>query len=129
MRSRTLLMVMWVGCAGPAGPEGLMGTPGMPGPPGESIVGPAGEAGTAGDAGVPGCPGLNAGQTAGLDGELLISQPKNGQYFTVGEKATLTIRLHDRCGQIYAPAQLGSATLFLSGPRTGLQTKTACGLL
>jgi hypothetical protein len=45
------------------------------------------------------------------------------------EAPTLTIQLKDSCGRNVRPSDLGTANLYLSGPRSTLQTKTASKLL
>ena len=41
----------------------------------------------------------------------------------------MTIKITDRCGKKYSPSDLASAALYLHGPRSGLATTTACGML
>src|SRR5262249_38224624 len=112
-----VLMAMLVGCEGPAGPGGPKGDPGPPGPPGPG-----------GDAGVPGCTGPAAGQSTGLGVSLTASTPQNGQFFVTGERIDLTIRFSNRCAPQRA-SDLGTANLYVAGPRTGAATKTATRLL
>ena len=124
MRLATSLLVLLAGCEGPAGVSGPPGTPGA--------AGPAGEAGAPGDAGPPGpsgCNGLSSGERPQLSARVSVSAPANGQFFAVGERATATIRFTDECGRSIAPAQLGTANLYLSGPRLGSATRTASKLL
>lgn len=113
------------GCTGPRGPEGQSGTQGEPGAPG--AVGAPGATGDAGSEGAPGCDGLAAGQSVGLEVSLQISSPQNGQYFVTGERPELTIKLADRCGRLFKASALGTANLYLSGPR-GLEARTAKAL-
>jgi OmcA/MtrC family decaheme c-type cytochrome len=116
-----------IGCEGPQGP------PGPTGPSGEAGVN--GEAGTSGDAGAQGpngpqgCAGLPAGATPGLHVTLTLSAPANGQFFAAGERAVATIAIADACGQAIPLANLGTASLYLYGPRDGAQTRTAAAML
>jgi OmcA/MtrC family decaheme c-type cytochrome len=50
-------------------------------------------------------------------------------YFAPGEKPILTLRLTDRCGRAIQPGDLGTANLYVAGPRQGSATKTAIKLL
>jgi len=144
MRARILLGVMIAiaackgpdGPAGPAGSTGPQGTTGPTGPTGpggpggpDGSVGPVGPTGPAGDAGPAGCDGLAAGQSAGLHTQLTVSAPANGQFFAVGEQAVVTIAFTDRCNRAWQLSQLGTANLYLSGPRDPMLTVTAAKLL
>jgi hypothetical protein len=100
---------------------------GAPGAGGEA--GAPGPSGPAGDAGAPGCAGLAAGESPGLIPTVSVSTSANGQYFTAGEQPVATIRFTDKCGQTRKVADLGTANLYLSGPRRGSQTRTAAKLL
>lgn len=64
-----------------------------------------------------------------LFGSVSVSAPVNGSFFAVGESPVVTIRLTDNCGRMVSPLVLGTANLYLSGPRGGLATKTASKLL
>src|SRR5262249_31580230 len=115
--SKLVFLAAWllvIGCTGPTGPQGPQGTAGP--------TGPAGSAGSGGDAGTPGsqgCAGLPAGQTVGLTGTIQVSAPPNGTFFAAGDRAVLTIKLSTvACAQAVRPADLGTAWLLLSGPRT-----------
>ena len=141
-----LIALLLVACEGPKGPQGDNGAPGGTGPTGG--VGPGGVAGATGpqgergldadggegqnggngDAGVPACPGLNAGETAGLFVSMTLSQPANGQFFAAGERAVATIKMQNRCGITLRPSDLGTANLYVYGPRTAF-AKTASKLL
>ena len=117
-------------CEGPAGPAGATGAPGPNGDAGaKGDPGMTGDPGANGDAGVPACAPLLAGQTVGLIPSLSVSAPVNGQFFTAGERATVTIQITNRCGQNVHVADLGTASLYMSGPRMGSATKTASKLL
>jgi hypothetical protein len=118
------------GATGDVGPTGEAGVPGAPGAPGEGgVPGAPGDGGTNGLAGASGCPGLAAGETPGLQVKISVGKPLNGQFFAVGERAVATLALTNRCGQPLAPADLGTANLYLYGPRLGSLTKTASKLL
>ena len=101
--------------------------------------GDTGGTGPGGDAGPPGPPGIPAppsacrapdGGAAAITANLNLSSPNNGQFFTAGERAVVTITFVDSCGQRVPPANLGStADLFVVGPRSPLQTVTAYNLL
>lgn len=130
----TLVVVatIGIGCEGPKGPIGLNGPQGPKGDPGLSVPGADGLPGLPGSVGAPGadgCDGLAGGQTRGVFAAIKASAPSNGMFFVAGERAVLTITLKDRCGKSYAPAELASPTLYLHGPRAGLVTTTACGML
>jgi OmcA/MtrC family decaheme c-type cytochrome len=147
MRDKSLLalagfMMIVVGCEGPRGPAGASGSTGPAGPTGPAgdagatgPQGPQGPSGATGDGGTNGsngnngCPGLAPGQTQGLNATVTLSQPANGSYFAVGERATVAIKLTNNCGQILPVSSLGTASLYLSGPRLGANTKTAASLL
>jgi hypothetical protein len=116
-----------VGCEGPRGPAGPAGEQGPSGARGDA--GATGPTGANGDGGVAGCPGLAPGQTAGLDAKVTLSAPANGAFFATGERAAVTISFTNRCGQTLRAADLGTASLYVSGPRLGSTTKTATKLL
>lgn len=119
-----------VACEGPRGPAGSDGTPGPQGPAGPPGDGGAqGPAGPAGDGGAAGCPGLAPGETPGLNAVVNVSAPANGSFFAPGERAVITVRFNNNCGQTLLPADLGTASLYVSGPRLGSVTKTASKLL
>jgi hypothetical protein len=121
------LVTVLLSCTGPRGPEGPAGTPGTTGDPG--TVGPTGATGATGPVGPSGCDGLSAGQSPGLSVGLTVSAPANGQYFTAGERPVLTIQLSDRCGRRLRAASLGTANLYLMGPRSGVTGTSANALL
>lgn len=129
MRSRRLLLTLLVvlGCEGPRGPAGPAGATGPAGTAGDA--GAPGAVGPGGDAGAPGCPGLPPGATAGLNAVVNVSAPANGTFFAVGERAKVTIHFTNNCGQTLRPSDLGTASLYLSGPRLGSLTTTAAKLL
>jgi hypothetical protein len=125
----TLLIGACRGPEGPAGPPGTNGQNGIPGATGS--VGPTGPIGLTGPAGPPGpasCPGLDAGQANGLTVAVSVSAPANGKYFAMGEQPVISIALSDSCGNVSAQS-LGTANLYLYGPRLGSQTTTAANLL
>jgi hypothetical protein len=124
MRLATGLLLLIAGCEGPAGVSGAMGPAGPSGP-----AGPEGAPGDAGAPGPMGCSGLAPGQSAGLSATVSVSAPANGQFFAAGERALATVRFVDGCGRSLAAAQLGTANLYLSGPRLGATTRTAAKLL
>jgi len=117
--------ILGLGCLGDRGPEG---SPGPPGPPGPG--GPTGDAGPAGaclktDGGTPGIAGV----------ALELSAPANGRFFTPGERPVVTVEVTPEratapaCGQFLAPSDLGTANLYVAGPRSTLQVRTASQLL
>lgn len=110
----TTAVLKLVGCEGPAGPAGPAGPEGMLG-----MMGDPGKPGT-----VP-C----AGDTPGLAAKISVSAPRSGTAFSVGEQPEITLRLSDRCGNPLPAASLGTANLYLTGPRAALLTKTASKLL
>ena len=124
LRASVIVLSFSVACYGPTGPAGSPGSPGTPGAPG-----PLGSPGAPGVAGSPGCVGLGPGQTFGLNVTLKLSTPQNGSFFTVGERADLIIQFTNRCGSSLHAADLGTANLYLSGPRLGTSTRTAIKLL
>jgi len=125
-----LSLFVAIGCEGPRGPAGATGDPGKPGAPGDAgDPGATGPQGSTGDGGANGCPGLSPGQTAGLDAAVTVSAPANGAYFVAGERAVIAIHFTNHCGQTLRAADLGTANLYVSGPRLGAQTKTASKLL
>ncbi|HNN97080.1 MAG TPA: hypothetical protein PKI03_32650, partial [Pseudomonadota bacterium] len=71
------------------------------------------------------CPGA----TVGLVGSISVSAPAAGSAYAVGEAPEITLRLTDRCGNPLPVSSLGTANLYLSGPRQPLLTKTASALL
>ncbi len=103
------------------GPQGPQGAPGA-----------NGNQGANGDAGLPGasastCDGGSS--TPLLNGRLTVSAPPNGSFFAAGQAPVITIQLYDNCGRPIAPSALGTANLYLAGPRGTLQTQTASRLL
>ncbi len=133
LASVSFLVVFVLGCEGPqgaAGPPGSAGDPGAPGTPGANgDAGAPGPTGAPGDGGVAGCPGLAPGQSAGLNAMVNVSAPANGSFLVPGERATVTIRFSNNCGQTVHATDLGTANLYLSGPRLGSKTMTATKLL
>jgi hypothetical protein len=117
-------------CEGPRGPAGPAGAQGPPGPAGDAgAPGPVGANGDAGVNGSNGCAGLSPGETAGLIAKVQLSSPANGSFFAAGERATVSIRFSDNCGETLRASTLGTANLYVSGPRLGAQTRTAAKLL
>ncbi len=112
------------GAAGATGANGANGSAGAPGTQGPS--GPSGGAGEVGPTGAPGS--TSAGTCGGFSVQLSVSSPRNGAYFVAGERPVLTLSFTDSCGPIPVSA-LGTANLYLYGPRLGSLTKTDCGLL
>lgn len=109
--------------AGCTGPMGIDGPAGPAGPPGQSGIGDGGTQGQQG------CPGLSAGQTVGIAASIQVSAPPNGGYFATGDRPVLTMRLTNGCGQVLRPSDVGTANLYVSGPRPTLKTKAAVKLL
>lgn len=104
---------LWAACSadgleGPAGPTGLPGPSGTVGPQGPSAPTP--------------CPGA----TPGLGAVVQVAKPG---VFMVGQSPEIIIRFTDRCGSALQPASLGTANLYLSGPREPLLNRTAAKLL
>lgn len=130
MRMLMLAVCALAACEGPAGMPGPAGEVGEKGATGEAgAPGAQGDAGAPGPAGPGGCDGIAAGQTRGLFATLTVSAPANGMFFASGEAPVLTITLKDRCGVAWPLEDLGSAQLYLAGPRGALATRTACTLL
>ncbi len=124
------LAINLVACEGPRGPAGSNGDTGPQGPAGANgDAGVQGPPGADGGVGTQGCPGLAPGDTVGLNAKVNVSKPANGTYFVAGERATVTVSFTNNCGQTMVPADLGTANLYLSGPRLGSTTKTAAKLL
>jgi hypothetical protein len=109
------------GCEGPQGPAGDQGPPGDAGPTGPH--GPPGPPGPGTDSGT-----TIPGADAGLAVTLTVSAPANGQYFVAGEQPVLTIQFANPSGGLQA-STLGTANLYLYGPRLGSLTTTDCGML
>lgn len=102
-----------------------------PGPMGpEGIQGPQGEAGPQGIQGVPGedAP-IPVGFPRSIDIDLSVSEPSNGQYFTQGETATVTVTLLDNYGMAFYPEDFSILWLFAYGPQDPMETVTAANLL
>ena len=115
-RSLLGLAIVGLGCLGDRGDAGPAGPSGPAGPTGTT---PASTC-RAADGGTPGIATV----------DLSLSSPINGQFFTAGERAVVTITFVDSCGQKVPPANLGStADLFVVGPRSPLRTVTAYKLL
>ena len=116
----SIVSFSFAACEGPRGPAGA---------PGSSAVVDIGAASPVGDGGVASCAGLAAGQTIGLNAIVDVSTPANRIFFAAGERAVITVRFSDTCGQTLAVAALGTASLYVSGPRLGSTTTTAAKLL
>ncbi|HEX4461425.1 MAG TPA: hypothetical protein VIA18_25770, partial [Polyangia bacterium] len=131
MRSCLLTaLLLTIGCEGPRGPAGPSGATGATGAAGDAgAMGATGATGAAGDAGVNGCDGLAPGETVGLTAVVNVSQPANGSFFVAGERAVIGIHFNDSCGQTLRASDLGTASLYVSGPRLGALTTTASKLL
>lgn len=86
-----------------------------------------GPAGAAGPAGPPGC--APAAGAPALTVTLAASVPPHGAYFAADDRPVLTMRVVDACGRALAPSDLGTAQLYLAGPRGSLETRTASSLL
>ncbi len=65
----------------------------------------------------------------GFKAELALSPPAQGSYYLPGEAPTLTIKLASSCGRLLMPSELGTANLYLVGPRGALTTRSANLLL
>lgn len=128
-----MLALTAAACEGPRGADGTTGATGPAGPAGDPGMnganGDAGAPGAPGPTGPTGCPGLPPGQTQGLVAKVTVSTPANGSFFAVGEQATIAISFTNSCGQTLRPSDLGTASLYVSGPRLGALTKTASKLL
>jgi len=61
--------------------------------------------------------------------QLTVSAPANGMFFVAGERPELVIHLTDHCGRVWQPARLGTANLYVAGPRDAHETRTASKLL
>jgi hypothetical protein len=121
-----VLGVSIAACSGERGPAGAPGVDGTPGAPGPSPVGPPGEPGAPG---ADGCEALASGMSAGLKVDLTLSTPANGTHFVRGERPVATLRFSNDCGRTLAPAELGTAALYLAGPRASVKTKVPNGML
>lgn len=109
--------LLYAACEGPEGPPGTPGAMGLPG-----------------DKGAPGAPGQAACDPVADTGPALattiaVSRPQNGSFFAAGEAPELTIRFLGRCGRPLRAADLGTADLYLYGPRRATHTRTAIKLL
>lgn len=107
-RILSLCALLVATCEGPVGPSGPTGPEGMPSTPDTMSCDPS--------------------QT-GLRAELSITPPAHGSYYQVGEAPLLTIRLLSGCQKVLAPTELGTAALYLVGPRGALTTRSANTLL
>lgn len=126
------------GSQGPAGDPGPPGDAGDKGDPGTGAtgeagpigpVGPAGETGPAGEAGAPGCDGP-AASALGITSKLTVtSKPANTTHYVAGEKIAFTVGFTDACGRAVKIADLGTANLYMAGPRGPLATKASVKLL
>ena len=96
------MAVLGLGCVGDRGPQGPPGGPGS--------------GGSAGDAGPNACARVDGG-TPGIDAVALsLSSPINGQYFTPGEQAVVTVQVTGAgCGILLQPPDLGTANLYVAG--------------
>lgn len=65
----------------------------------------------------------------GFKAELALSPPAQGSYYMPGEAPKLTLKLGSDCGRLLAPSELGTANLYIVGPRGALTTKSANLLL
>jgi OmcA/MtrC family decaheme c-type cytochrome len=118
------------GPVGPVGPAGDAGEKGDPGPIGEAgPIGPAGEAGAPGEAGAAGCDGPAASQSGLTTSLKVTSKPTNTTHYVAGEKISFTVGFTDACGRAVKVADLGTANLYMAGPRGPLATKAAVKLL
>lgn len=100
-------------CEGPEGPTGQAGPPG-----------PTGGTGT------PGAPGVVPCLTTGLSTKVSVSAAPAGRtYFAAGESPVVTIQVLNGCNAPVPVSTLGTANLYLYGPRAAVQTKTASKLL
>src|SRR6202158_2443695 len=114
---------VWLTVAGCTGPVGADGVPGPMGPTGPSGIGDGGTQGQQG------CTGLAPGQSVGIAASIQVSAPPNGGYFATGDRPVLTMTLTNGCGQVLRPSDVGTAKLYVSGPRPTLKTKAAVKLL
>lgn len=107
-------VVIASGCEGPEGPAG-----------------PLGPTGSTGAAGMPGTPAPQpcSGDSIGLVARVSVSAPQAGLAYAAGEAPEISIRFSDRCQNPLLATSLGTANLYLSGPRQPLLTKTASKLL
>ncbi len=126
-RALVATCLLLAACEGPRGPAGANGDAGSRGEAG--ATGPMGDAGATGPIGPTGCVGLAPGETAGLNATVTLSAPSNGSFFTVGERAVVTIAMTNNCGQMVSPSSLGTESLYVSGPRLGSLTTTSALLL
>jgi len=110
------MVVLGMGCIGDRGPQGPPGDAGLPGP--------------GGDGGPSACARIDGG-TPGVDVVALsLSSPINGQFFTAGEQPVVSVQVSGaRCGLFLQPSDLGTANLYLAGPRDTLDVRTASQLL
>src|SRR6185503_12447877 len=110
------MVVLGVGCLGDRGPPGPSGDAGPPGP--------------GGDAGPNACARIDGG-TPGIDAVALsLSSPINGAFFTAGEQPVVTVQVTGaRCGILLPATDLGTANLYVAGPRRTLDVRTASQLL
>ncbi len=76
-----------------------------------------------------GDPGLPAGATPGLAATITTSDPANSSYFATGEQIVVTIVLTDSAGNPITLDDLGTAALYMSGPRDPVLNATASKLL
>ena len=110
-----------------AGCNGLRGADGPEGPAGPA--GPGGNPGGSGPPGNQGCTGLAPGQSIGLTATVTVSSPANRSFFVAGEAPVVTIKFGNRCGSVVKASDLGTANLYVAGPRGTTTTKTATKLL
>jgi hypothetical protein len=115
-RSRSMALVLALAlssCQGGAGPEGQAGKQGDPG--------------QQGDPGIPCIP--PPASLAALHPVLSVSAPPNGSFYRGGEAPRLTLTVKDDCGTTLAPSALGTANLYVFGPRAALATVAASKLM
>jgi len=137
MRTNVAVMALAMALAGcgTAGDRGADGPPGENGDAGErGEMGPRGDDGPPFDSGTPleagktGCEDLAVGATRGLTATITPVAPKNGKYYDTAETISFTIAFDSVCGKIKV-GNLGTANLYIAGPRGPLVTKTATKLL
>ena len=72
---------------------------------------------------------LPTGYVAALHATLTVSAPPNGTFFVAGDAPLLSLTVKDDCGVVLAPSALGTANLYVSGPRAPLATVAASKLM
>ncbi len=125
-------------CTGPEGEQGPAGTVGPPGPQGmPGAVGPQGPLGTQGAQGSPGPQGpqglagllLPPGTDMGMNVDLGLKKPANGNYLAAGEKAVVTLTLNDAYTGNLTRDDFATLALYMYGPQETTKTVTAVKLL